>query len=76
MLQGDLADLTFIIGNRHKVVQNPKKSRSGEFINAHNWTAFVKLKNNAPKGTLSKLISKVRFGLHESFGVDHREVKT
>ena len=63
------------MGNKHELVKVPKKSRDGQYENKHRWTAFVKIEDKEQNSEIHKLISKVRFGLHPSFGVDYKEVK-
>ena len=72
---GDTISLTFQMGNKHELVKVPKKSRNGEYDNKHRWTAFVKLVDKQQNSQIHKLISKVRFGLHPTFGVDYRDIK-
>ena len=45
-------------------------------MNNHRWTAFVKFDDPQVNQFATKLIEKVRFGLHESFGMDHIDVKS
>jgi len=65
---GDWVDLKIVFGNRHEAV--PAAGFSG---NTHKWTMFVKFADK--KITANRLIEKVRFGLHETFGVDYKDVK-
>ena len=71
-LQGDWAGIDLIFGNRHETVA-PKKKTGIAALNTHKWTAFIKFADK--KIGAGKVIEKVRFGLHPSFGVDHFEVK-
>ena len=54
-----------VFGNRHEL-ENVK----GE--NKHKWTMFVKCADK--KLNAIKLISKVRYGLHETFGAEYLDI--
>ena len=60
-------------GNRHEIVKNNKKGSAVQ--NNHRWTAFIKFTDPKVNQFSLRLIEKVRFGLHPSFGVDHMDVK-
>ena len=64
--------MAFTVGNWHKLVKNPNRSRDGEHLNKHCWTAFVELTEN-PNQTY-KYVKKVRFHLCEGFGKDYVDV--
>ena len=71
---GNTIDLKMVYGNRHREVPNPKASkRTAGAMNKHEWVMFVKFEDKNIKA--STLIEKIRFGLHESFGKDHRDIK-
>ena len=53
-----------------------KGKKIGGYVNNHRWTAFVKFADPKVDKFSIKLIEKVRFGLHPSFGVDHMDVKS
>ena len=65
---GDFIDLKLIYGNKHEIV--PAKANSQ---NTHRWTMFVKFSNKNIAET--RLIEKVRYGLHPTFGMDYMDVK-
>jgi transcription initiation factor IIF auxiliary subunit len=65
--------LKLIYGNLHKLVANPRKSKNSPAEeNKHKWTMFVKTLDF----DCSKIIRKVTYGLHPSFGAPQVEVKT
>ena len=69
-----MVELVFEVGNKHELVAKPKKTRNGLYMNSHRWTAFVRsVKPNPP---MCHFADKVRFGLHETFGVDHIDVRS
>ncbi len=58
--------IKILFGNRHELITNPKQSRSNsECVNKHRWTCFVEI---AGEPDASKLIKKVIFGMHPTFG--------
>ena len=65
---GDFADLRLVYGNRHETV--PANGYKG---NTHKWTMFVKFTNKHIDA--NRLIEKVRFGLHPTFGMDYMDIK-
>ena len=65
---GDWADLKITFGNRHVLV-----GARGSAENTHQWTIFVKFADKNIQA--NRLIEKVRFGLHETFGSDYIDVK-
>ena len=68
--------LEFTIGNTHEIKKDPKPDSSGEYLNRHLWTAFVRL---APKHKnvvkFSKIVESVHFKLHSSFRKDSHTFK-
>ena len=72
LLAADRFPLRITFGNRHEMVQNNKK---GKVVNNHRWTAFVKFADPNVNKFGMRIIEKVRFGLHESFGVEQMDVK-
>ena len=64
----DWVDLKLIYGNRHEDVP-----AMGFSQNTHKWTMFVKAAN--PKIDTSQLFEKVRYGLHESFCMTHKDIR-
>ena len=65
-------DLRLIYGNRYLRVK-PKSDRGLAAHNIHNWTIFVKF---ADKSIVpNRLVEKVRFHMHPSFGVDYMDAR-
>jgi hypothetical protein len=68
----DVFKLRLLYGNTHKLVENPKKSRTADnTTNKHKWCMFVKTCDY----DTSKLVRKVVYGLHPTFGATEIEVK-
>ena len=67
-------EISFTIGNYHELVKNPKKTKKGNELNKHLWIAFVEY--SPDKRLTFRFIDKVKFGFHESFGFDHKLVKS
>ena len=65
--------LKIAYGNTHKLVSKPKKSRTSDNENRHKWVCFAKILDDS---LTNKYISKVKFGLHPSFGATEVEVKS
>ena len=59
-------------GNTHQTVAGAKTLRCG-VTNSHEWTAFVRVMGKSYDSR--DLVSKVVFGLHESFGVTEQTVR-
>lgn len=58
--------IKILYGNHHELITNPKQSRSdSECVNRHKWTCFVEI---AGTNNTSKIIEKVSFGMHPTFG--------
>merc|ERR1712224_886303 len=53
--------LTLIVGNRHQILDNPKRSKNGKHINRHKWTLFVELQQNS--SSIAEFVEKVKFKL-------------
>jgi hypothetical protein len=69
----DFIKIKLLYGNTHKLIENPKKSRTSvDTENKHKWCMFVK----AYDYDSSKVIRKVTFGLHHTFGAKEIEVKS
>ena len=68
---GDYHDLKVIYGNRHELISPKGVGRTEN--NNHKWTMFVEFANKKLDPT--RLISKVRFGLDESYGIDYMDIK-
>jgi transcription initiation factor IIF auxiliary subunit len=56
-----LTMLTLLVGNRHVMVNNPRRSKNGKHINRHKWTAFVELQQNST--SIDEFVEKVYFKL-------------
>merc|ERR1712216_927718 len=69
--------LSFIVGNRHQEIANPKRSKNGKHLNRHKWTLFVELQQNGRSA--EELIDKVRFKLAPYYTAwpsnDHHSIK-
>jgi hypothetical protein len=73
VLKCDFVKIKILYGNTHKLVENPKKSRTEPNTqNKHKWCMFVKTDGYDSE----KVIRKVTFGLHPTFGVSEIEVKS
>ena len=55
-----LTEVFVNVGNAHRAMGDK-----------HQWTAFVEIAGD--KNSTYKLIEKVRFGLHETFGCEYRD---
>ncbi|CDW88400.1 yeats family protein [Stylonychia lemnae] len=82
LLEGNLVKVKFMYGNDHKLIPNPKKLNSqhlGEEIeNKHTWTVFVRIVKSQGQiigNEAKKFISKVKFGLHPTFGATEQTVQ-
>ena len=73
-LMGNQKEVKFYFGNKHEAVKDAKTTRSG-FVNKHKWTMFIKTVDPKKDGPASNYISKVRYGLHPSFGMDYMDIK-
>ena len=70
VFSGDWTDIKIVYGNRHETVP----SRGNVPENTHKWTMFVKIAGDNSIDP-NRLIEKVRFGLHETFGMEYMDVK-
>jgi len=43
MLNEEIFGIQFTVGNKHKLIENPKKSNSSNKSNKHQWTVFLEL---------------------------------
>ena len=66
-------DVTMTYGNKHELVEGVT-SKGGK-VNRHKWTAFFRFEDPQLEKMKHHLIDKVRFGLHETFAVPHKDVK-
>eukprot|EP00746_Dinoflagellata_sp_MGD_P010579 gnl/MRDRNA2_/MRDRNA2_121887_c0_seq1.p1 gnl/MRDRNA2_/MRDRNA2_121887_c0~~gnl/MRDRNA2_/MRDRNA2_121887_c0_seq1.p1 ORF type:complete len:582 (-),score=82.08 gnl/MRDRNA2_/MRDRNA2_121887_c0_seq1:221-1966(-) len=68
--------LNLIVGNRHQLVSNPKRSKSGN-LNKHKWTMFVELQQSSVG--INDMIEKVNFKLAPYYtawpSTDHHSVR-
>ena len=72
LLAGDMESIIITFGNKHELCP-----AAGYHENTHKWTMLVRLntkKDNKPLPA-NKFFEKVRYGLHETFGAPHMDVR-
>ena len=67
--------MRFSFGNDHKLVENPRQvGKDKELTNKHEWNMFVRIADK--NENIKNYISKVKYGLHPTFGVTEEVVKS
>ena len=72
-LWGDFTNLKVTFGNRHKLINDNPQNLGNGIVNRHEWTMFVKFEDISLDP--NKIIEKVRYGLHPTFGREYMDIQ-
>ena len=67
MLQADILDIQFEIGNHYEQLEEYTMNKQNGMPNNNKWTAFIRLRNPKCEYKLKSVIKHVDFTLHESY---------